>query len=68
MTKQDLVRRMKTDCDGSDFISLQQFARYVGLKDPQKAKQRFLKGVPKVGTKYYIPEAAERIVEHAEYE
>lgn len=65
MDKWELVRRMKESVGGADFISLTEFSHYMGIKDPYKVRKKYLSGLERVGTKYFIPDVAGRITEEA---
>ncbi len=63
MDKWTIVRRMKQDCGGADFITLSQFCRYMGIKDPYKAKKNYLDGLDRVSKRYYIPDVVDRMMQ-----
>lgn len=62
MDKWTIVRRMKQECGGADFITLTQFCQFMGLKDRYKAKSRYLVGLERIDTKYFIPDVVDRIL------
>lgn len=67
MDKQTLVRRMSQSCGGSDFISLKELSAYLGLKNTQRVRSTFLTDVPKINSKYFIPDVAQSILDHTKY-
>lgn len=63
MTKQEIQRDMRAFVGGG-FITRTQFAAYMGIKDPRKAKTKFLEGLEKVDGKFYfIPDVARALYE-----
>lgn len=63
MTKQEIQRDMRAFVGGG-FITRTQFAAYMGIKDPRKAKTKFLEGLEKVDGKFYfIPDVARVLYE-----
>lgn len=66
MTKQELIRDMTSYVNGSPFISKTRLARFMG-KDKDFCN-RYIRGLDKLpgevkGTKYYIPDVAQRIMD-----
>jgi hypothetical protein len=63
MTKQEIQKDMRAYVGGG-FITRTQFAAYMGMKDPRKAKEKFLDGLERVDGKYYfIPDVAKVLYE-----
>lgn len=66
MDKQTVVREMKSFVDGSSYISVVRLAKHLG-----KSKEfvyTLVRGLDKIpgetsGTKYFIPDVAQRIME-----
>ena len=56
MTKQELIRDMKT-FSGGGFITRQQLMVYMGYKDPHKV-DRYLRDVQAINKRYFIPDVA----------
>lgn len=62
MTKTELVADLRR-YTGAGVITATQLARYLGKKNVDRERQRFLKGLhPVVGKSYYIPEVAESVL------
>lgn len=62
MTKAELTQDMRR-FTGAGVITATQLARYLGKKNVDRERKRFLKGLhPVVGKSYYIPEVAESIL------
>lgn len=64
MTKQELVRSLKSAASGAEFITLSELTAYLGYKDKYKVKKKFLYDLdPVAKTKFFIPDVANRILE-----
>ena len=62
MTKTELVADLRR-FTGAGVITATQLARYLGKKNVDRERQKFLKGLhPVVSKSYYIPEVAESIM------
>lgn len=62
MTKSELVADMRR-FTGAGLINATQLARYLGKKNVDRERQKYLKGLRPVASKsYYIPEVAESIL------
>ncbi len=60
MNKQELVKDLKNYA-GSSFLTRQNFAKYMGIKNPQNI-DKYLRGLERVDGKYYfIPDIAEAL-------
>lgn len=63
MLKADIERALRNQTSG-DFVSRAEVTRALGYKDPHSA-DKFLKGLGKIGNRYYIGDVAERIMEES---
>lgn len=62
MTKTELVADLRR-FTGAGLINATQLARYLGKKNVDRERQKYLKGLrPVVSKSYYIPEVAESIL------
>lgn len=66
MDKQTVVREMKSFAGGSCFITATRFAKFIGKE--KKFAYSILRGLDRIpgeksGTKYFIPDVAQRIME-----
>lgn len=62
MTKSELVADMRR-YTGAGLINATQLARYLGKKNVDRERQKYLKGLhPVVGKYYFIPEVVESIL------
>lgn len=61
MLKTDVERALRNQTSG-DFVSRAEVTRALGYKDPHSA-DKYLKGLGKIGNRYYIGDVAERIME-----
>lgn len=63
MEKRELVRDMKSYCDGGSFITKSKLAGYMGIKDARNVNA-YLRGLERVRGKYYfIADVATRLIE-----
>lgn len=63
MLKTDVERALRTHI-GGEFVNRKEIAETLGYKDPH-AVDRFIRGLPRIGNRYYIGDVAERIIEVA---
>lgn len=63
MLKTDVERALRTHI-GGEFANRKEIADTLGYKDAH-AVDRFIKGLPRIGNRYYIGDVAERIIEVA---
>lgn len=61
MTKQELVRDMKT-FSGGGFMTRQQLMVYMGYKDPHKV-DKYLREIPSINKRYFIPDVAANMLD-----
>lgn len=62
MTKSELVADMRR-YTGAGLINATQLARYLGKKNVDRERQKYLKGLrPVVGKYYFIPEVVDSIL------
>lgn len=61
MIRADVERALRNQTSG-DFVSRAEVTRALGYKDPHSA-DKFLKGLVKIGNRYYIGDVAEKIME-----
>ena len=61
MTKTDIADGIRRNCK-SEFITRQELADAMGYKDAHSV-DKYLKGLQKIGRKYFVQEVAERIIE-----
>lgn len=58
MEKQEIINAMKKQVNGAEFITKQQLAGFMGIKDPKNINQ-YIKGLEAVNGKYFfIPDIA----------
>lgn len=57
MNKRELVKDMQNFA-GSGFITRKKFAEYMGKKEPYRI-DKYLVGLDRVGTNYFIPDVAD---------
>lgn len=62
MLKREIANELKT-FTGAGMITKTQLSRFMGYSRVDKLPARYLKGLKKVGTKYFIKEVAERLSE-----
>ncbi len=69
MTSKEIETSMRRFTDGSDFITATELTRYLGQKNAQRIKTRYLLGLPTLqGTRsYFLPDVAKRLYNSAEY-
>lgn len=48
---------------GGGMITASQLAAYMGLKKTQRVAEKYLRGLERVGNRYWIPEVAKRLKE-----
>ena len=65
MNKKELISDMKKTI-GASFITRNELARYMNLKDPASV-DRYLYGLPRLNSRYFIPDVAERMMEQLEF-
>ena len=53
MLKKDIVAELSKACEGQAFITLTQFSKALGIKDPKNAK-KYLEDLEAVDGKYYL--------------
>lgn len=63
MTKQDIKNDLRTLAGGAFFIGTNKIIDYLGYSQNsyKDVKGKYLAGLPKVGSKYYIDDVAARI-------
>ena len=59
----DLTKEMKQFVGGGSFITLIELTRFLGRKDAKAVKQKYLLGLDRVGTGYFIPDVAKVLFE-----
>lgn len=64
MTKQELVRSLKSSVDGSSFITLTELTAYLGYKDKYKVRQKYLLGLNSIGKRFFINDVADELLKH----
>lgn len=60
----DLTKEMRQFVGGGSFITLIELTRFLGKKDAKSVRQKYLLGLTKIGTGYFIPEVAEVLFQH----
>lgn len=60
----DLTKEMKQFVGGGSFITLIELTKFLGRKDPKSVRSKYLLGLTKIGTGYFIPEVAEVLFQH----
>lgn len=65
MDKRTLVRRLKLQCNGAEFIKRSQIAKAFGWKNPDSANKIVKKLMPVYGPYYDIREVADVIIQGA---
>lgn len=63
MTATDLKNSLSTYCGGAMFVTVTEVAGFMGYADKKAVKAKYLRGLERVGKKYYIPDVAKRIAE-----
>lgn len=63
MIRTDIEKALRSQTSG-DFVNRNEVAKALGYKDPHSA-DKFLKGLGRIGNRYYIGDVAERIMEDA---
>lgn len=66
MNKKDLIADMRRTTDGSGFITRNELAKYLHLKDPAGA-DRYIHGLPRLSSRYFIGDVADRLMEQCTY-
>lgn len=61
MKKNEIIKDMQASV-GSSFITRKKLAMYLGRKDP-KDVDKYLMGLDRLGTTYFVPDVAERLME-----
>ncbi len=69
MQAKDIENDLKKFVGGGSFIRPGELAKYLGQKNAQRVKQRFLTGVFQIEStsSYYIPEVAKNIFYNGEW-
>ena len=69
MTTKDIERDLKNFVDGGSFIRPGELAKYLGQKNTQRVKEKYLAGVFKIENtcSYFIPEVAKNIYTSGEW-
>lgn len=63
MLKTDVERALRNH-SGREFVSRKEIAETIGYKDAHGV-DKYVKGLPRIGNRYYIGDVAERIIEVA---
>lgn len=61
MKKNEIIKDMQSNI-GSSFITRKKLADYLGRKDP-KDVDKYLIGLDRLGTTYFVPDVVERMME-----
>ena len=59
----DLTKDMRQFVGGGYFITLKELTQFLGRKDAKSVKAKYLIGLPREGTRYFIPDVARVIYE-----
>lgn len=51
---------------GGGMITASELAAYMGLKKTQRVAEKYLRGLERVGNRYWIPDVARRLKEESE--
>ena len=66
MEKQEVIRKMQQSAGGAMFITLSDFAKFMGLKDSHKVKQKYLLNLDRIeGKLYFIPDVATELMKRS---
>lgn len=63
MTKSELTQDMRRYCGGGSFITRAELQRYMGYSCPKRI-DRYLRGLERIGTRYYIGDVSAQIMRH----
>lgn len=69
MTAKDIEQDIKASVGGASFISPGQLAKYLGLKNTSRVRQKYMKDAFRLEgtTKYFIPEVAKALYYSGEW-
>ena len=69
MTARDIEQDMKASVNGASFITPGQLAKYLGVKNTTRVRQKYLKDAFKLeeSKKYFIPEVAKALYAAGEW-
>ena len=66
MDRKTLIRSMESYAGGG-FMTRQRFAAYMGIRDPRRAKEKYLNKLDAVDGKYYfIPDIVSELIRRCE--
>lgn len=65
MIKSDLTTALRKASGGAEFISQKEIGKFLGIRDPHRTRE-IVRGVSRVGKRYYVPEVAGRIMQEME--
>lgn len=65
MTRTQLTKELRT-FTGKGLITQTELSRFVGDKNVGRVAKKYLKGVPRIGKGYFIPDVAESMMQHIE--
>lgn len=66
MERQELIRAMRQSVNGASFINNQEICNFLGVANRARVKDAYLRGLPRVGRLYFIPDVAGRIIEKSQ--
>lgn len=61
MNKQALTADLRRSCGGASFITRTELTAYLGYSCPKRV-DKYIKGLERLGTRYFIPDVADRII------
>lgn len=65
MTRTEIAADLRSFVGGG-MITASELAAYMGLKKTQRVAEKYLRGLERVGNRYWIPDVARRLKEESE--
>ncbi len=61
MDKTSIKREMQMFVGGGSYITVRELSKFLGQTNDSRVKNRYLRGLERIGKSYFIPDVAERL-------